>query len=86
MTNLNMTIISSGWRLCLEYPSSFIIDWFTKPPTLVFGKLKKKTLKISVFLFPPILIFILIMNRNIKNIKNSALIPQYNHNLFYLKK
>ena len=22
MTNLNMTIISSGWRLCLEYPSS----------------------------------------------------------------
>ena len=23
MTNLNMTIISSGWRLCLEYPSSF---------------------------------------------------------------
>ena len=23
MTNLNMTIISSGWRLCLEYPSSY---------------------------------------------------------------
>ena len=24
MTNLNMTIISSGWRLCLEYPSSSV--------------------------------------------------------------
>ena len=23
MTNLNMTIIYSGWRLCLEYPSSY---------------------------------------------------------------
>ena len=25
MTNLNMTIISSGWRLCLEYPSSLFV-------------------------------------------------------------
>ena len=25
MTNLNMTIISSGWRLCLEYPSSCFV-------------------------------------------------------------
>ena len=28
MTNLNMTIISRGWRLCLEYPSSLFVCLF----------------------------------------------------------
>ena len=37
---------------------------------------KKIKLKIPVFLFPPILTFILIMDRKNKNNKNSALIPQ----------
>ena len=31
MTNLNMTIISSGWRLCLEYPSSLFVCLFVCP-------------------------------------------------------
>ena len=52
----------------------FIIDWFTDPPTLLFGKLKKN--ENPCFLFPPILIFRLIMDRKNKNNKNSALIPQ----------
>ena len=50
----------------------FIIDWFTDAPTLLFGKLNKK-IKLKI---PPILIFILIMDRKNKNNKNSALIPQ----------
>ena len=54
----------------------FIIDWFTDPPTLLFGKLKKNKIENPWFLFPPILIFILIMDRKNKNNKNSALIPQ----------
>ena len=58
----------------------FIIDWFTDSPTLFFGQTKKIIkLKISVLLFPPILKFILLMDWNIKNNKNSALVPQYTH-------
>ena len=41
-------------------------------PTLLFGKLKKK-IENPCFLFPLILIFILIMDRNIKNNKNSTI-------------
>ena len=46
---------------------------------LLFGMLKKNIIENMCFLFPPILIFILIMDRNIKNNKNSARIPQYTH-------
>ena len=53
-----------------------IIYWFTEPPTLLFGKLKKNKIENPCFLFPPILIFILIIDRNIRNNKNSTLIPQ----------
>ena len=54
----------------------FIIDWFMDPLTLLFGKLKKNKIENPCFLFPPILIFILIMDRKNKNNKNSALIPE----------
>ena len=54
----------------------FIIDWFTDPPTFLFGKLKKnKKNENPCFSFPPLLIFFLIMNRKNKNNKNSALLP-----------
>ena len=43
----------------------FIIDWFTDPPTLLFGKLKKNKIENLCILFPPLLIFILIMERKI---------------------
>ena len=47
-------------------------------PTLFFGKMKKiNKIENLCFLFPTILKFILIMDRNNKNNKNSALIPQY---------
>ena len=45
----------------------FIIDWFTDPPTLLFGKLKKNKIENPCFLFPPLLIFILIMDRKNEN-------------------
>ena len=54
----------------------FFIDWFTDPPTLLFGKLKKKKIENPYFLFPPLLIFILIMYRKNKNNKKSTLVPQ----------
>ena len=41
----------------------FIIDWFMDPPTLLFGKLKKNKIGNPYILFPPLLIFILIMYR-----------------------
>ena len=53
----------------------FFIDWFTDPLTLLFGKLKKYKIENPCFLFPPLLIFILIMDRNIKNNKNNVLLP-----------
>ena len=62
----------------------FIIDWFKDPPTLLFGKLKKIKIENLSFLFPPILIFILIMDQNIKNNKNSAFIHQYTYTDFCL--
>ena len=56
----------------------FIIDWFNNdPPTLLFGKLKKNKIENPYFLFPPLLIFLLIMHRKIKTIKTVAyLVPQ----------
>ena len=42
------------------------------PPTLLFGKLKKIRIEHPYFLFPPLLIFILIMYRKNENNKNST--------------
>ena len=59
----------------------FIIDWFTDQPTLLFGKLKKNKIGNPYILFPPLLIFILIMYRKNKNNKNSTFVPQKTHKL-----
>ena len=40
---------------------------------------KKIKLKNLCVLFPAILIFIVVIDRNITNNKNSVMIPQYNH-------
>ena len=61
-------------KLHLVDKAFFIIDWFTDPPTLSFNILKKNKTENLHFLFLPILIFILIMDWNIKNNKKSALI------------
>ena len=47
-----------------------IIDWFTDPPTLLFGKSEKIKLKIC---FYSLLMIILIMDRNIKNNKKRCI-------------
>ena len=61
----------------ISFRTLFIIHWCTDPPTLLFGKLEKTKIESICFLFPLVLIFILTMDQNIKNNKNSALIPQY---------
>ena len=52
-----------------------IMDWFTDPLMLLFSKLKKWKYVFyspNLFFIPPILIFILVMDRNIKSNKNST--------------
>ena len=58
-------MVSRRLSTSTDVSSSFIIDWFTDPPMLSFGKLKK--IENLCFLFSPILIFILIMNWNMEN-------------------
>ena len=52
----------------------FIIDWFTDPLTLFFGKMKKKLKMFFILSYPKI--YSANGSEYIKN-KNSALIPQY---------
>ena len=56
---------------------AFFYYWLVYGPAdvVLFSKLKNK-IENPCFLFPPILIFILIMDQKNKSNKNSALIPQ----------
>ena len=47
----------------------FIIDWFTDLPTLLFAKSEKNKIENICFLFPSFIMFILIMDQDIKNNK-----------------
>ena len=58
------------FRISMLIRTFYIIDWFTDLPTLLFAKLEKNKIENLCFLFPSFLIFILIMDQDIKNNKN----------------
>ena len=76
LKGLSMTIKIVGPKI--PHATFFIIDGLHTHPILICN-LKNNKIENLCFLLPPIVIFTLIMNRNNKNNKNEALIPQYTH-------
>ena len=74
ISTLLLTVL---FRISTLIRTFFIIDWFIDLLTLLFAKLEKNKIENHCFLLPSFIIFILIMDQDIKHNKKSALVHQY---------
>ena len=72
-----MLLFTVLFRISMLIKIFFIIDSITDLPTLLFAKLEKNKIENLCFLLPSFIIFILIMDQDIKHNKKSALVHQY---------